>query len=308
MPAESQKVCAVVLALSDTPELRACLRSLAAAAYPGLEAVVVRNGPADTGFEAAVRGAYGRRCKVLFTGANLGFAAGSNAGLREAMRSGADYALLLNDDAEVAPDFLEPLLAAAARGGLAGPRIFYFSEPGKIWFSGARFDPAACAFETSGAGGTEAALGDAGAARSDYLTGCCLLLSRKVLETVGLLDESFFLYWEDADICFRARAAGFSCEVVPASRVWHKVSLSTGGEGSPLKTYYKVRGQLLFAARHASPAGRLLAGFARDAAWLLFKSGQGGRFKKAAAYAAAALHYYSGRTGEAPAWLRGEGR
>lgn len=308
MPAETPKVCAVVLALADTPELRACLRSLGAAAYPRLEAVIVRNGPADAGFEAAARGAYGRDCKVLFTGANLGFAAGSNAGLREALRSGADFALLLNDDAEVAPDFLGPLVDAAARHGLAGPRIFYFSEPDKIWFTGASFDPAACAFGTPGAGLTEAAWGKTGEALSDYLTGCCLLASRRALETAGLLDERFFLYWEDADLCFRARAAGFACAVAPASRVWHKVSVSTGGEGSPLKTYYKARGQLFFAGLHAPPARRLLAGFARDAAWLLLRSAQPGRFKKAAAYAAAVLHHYSGQTGEAPAWLRGEAR
>lgn len=308
MAAEAPKVCAVILALADTPELRACLRSLAAAAYPCLETVVVRNGPADGEFERAALGAYGRPCKVIFTGRNAGFAAGSNAGLREALRSGADFALLLNDDTVVSPDFLGPLVEQAGIAGLAGPRIFYFSEPRKIWFTGARFDGKTCSFETPGAGLGEEEWGNLSPATSAYLTGCCLLASRKVLEEVGLLDEKFFLYWEDADWCFRAAGRGFSCVVAPASRIWHKVSLSTGGEGSPLKTYYKTRGQLLFAARYApAAAAGLLAGYARDAAWLLFKSGAPGRLKKALAYAAAVAGHYTGRSGRAGAWLRGEG-
>ena len=300
MPTPVPKVCAVILNLADTPCLLECLRSLEKAAYGNLEIVVVHNGPRSEEFDKAVRGASSRVSEVLFTGYNAGFAAGSNAGMRAALSRGAEHVLLLNDDTVVAPDFLGTLTAQAEADGpgMFGPRIFYFSEPEKIWFTGAAFDSSTCSFTTPGADLTESVWGRPEPADTDYVTGCCLLVSRKVLETIGLLDERFFLYWEDADWCFRARARGFRCGIVPSSRIWHKVSSSTGGEGSPLKTYYKARGRLLFSGLHAPGAKKkIIHEFARDAAWLLLKSGAPDRWRKAWAYIKAVLDNYMGRGG-----------
>lgn len=295
------KITAVILNVGDNAALQDCLRSLDKAVYEHLNIVVVHNGPEAAGFETLVRASAARVSDVLFAGFNSGFAAGNNLGIKLALAKGADYVLLLNDDTVVAPDFLARLAARAEAepaAGMFGPRIFYFSEPEKVWFSGARFDAEKCAFVTPGAGLTEADLAVAAPQASDYLTGCCLLVSREVIETAGLLDERFFLYWEDADWCFRARARGFRCLVVPDSRIWHKISLSSGGEDSPVKVYYKILGQLLFSDRYAPRVkSRLLAGFARDIVWLLLKSGAPDRWKKAWAYITAIADHYSGRRG-----------
>lgn len=307
MKAEAPKVCAVVLNLSGPGVMEDCLRSLDAAAYPALEVIVVHNCPVVREWEEKERSFCRKLSRVIFTGANLGFAAGNNAGIKEALAAGADYVLLLNDDAFAAPDFLGPLVDALESdktAGLAGPRIFYAAEPGKVWFSGAKLDRAACRFEFSGADKEGQAL-PAGPVETDYVTGCAVLAGRRLLESVGPLDERFFLYWEDSDWGFRAAAAGWRSLVVPASKAWHKVSVSSGGEGSPLKLYHWTRGRLLFAGRHAA-AGlpRLLAGCLRDAAWLAFKSGRPGGIKKAAALLAGALSYFTGSRGIGPAWLR----
>lgn len=301
------KICAVILNIADTPGLVECLLSLEKAVYGNLEVIVVHNGPQDAGLEKEVRRAAGWVSEVLFTGHNAGFAAGNNAGIKRALANGADYVLLLNDDTVVAPDFLDRLAAEARKDpaiGMLGPRIFYFSEPARIWFSGARFDRGACVFSFPGADQEESSYGHAGTEATDYVTGCALLVRRELLEKTGPLDEKFFLYWEDSDWALRAAAAGFKSVVVPAARIWHKVSASSGGTDSALKAYYKTRSHLLFAERHAPGARwKILRGVMRDAAWLLLKSSEPGKVRKAAARLLAVAHYLSGKTGPGPAWL-----
>lgn len=302
------RVCAVVLNAAGAPLLLDCLRSLGKVVYENLDIIVVRNGPRDDALTAEARNASGKVSDVLFTGFNAGFAAGNNPGIKLALGKGVDYVLLLNDDTAVAPDFLSMLAAEALKipaAGMLGPRVFYFSEPGRIFFSGARFDAENCGFAFPGADQEEASYGRMETAETDYVTGCAVLVSRRLIETVGLLDERYFLYWEDADWGLRASAAGFKSLVVPAAKIWHKVSVSSGGSDSLFKIYHKTRGHFLFARLHAPAAARGLAGrFLRDAAWLVFKSRQPGRFKKAAAYLAGMTDYFLGRTGPGPAWLR----
>lgn len=301
------KICAVILNIADTPGLVECLLSLEKAVYGNLEVIVVHNGPPDAEFEKEVRRAAGWVSGVVFTGHNAGFAAGNNAGIKRALENGADYVLLLNDDTVVAPDFLDRLEEEALKDpaiGMLGPRIFYFPEQEKIWFTGAKFDKASCTFAFPGSGEAAASYGHEGPEGSDYITGCALLVSRKLVEKVGLLDERFFLYWEDSDWCLRAAAEGFKSVVVPSARIWHKISASAGGADSALKAYYKTRSHLLFSALHAPEAkGKILLGIARDIAWLLFKSSEPGKIRKAAARLLAVLHYLAGRTGSGPAWL-----
>jgi GT2 family glycosyltransferase len=307
MPVESPKVCAVILNLGGMPVMEDCLRSLEKAYYPALEIIVVHNGPHMEGLEAAARSACSKISEFIFTGSNLGFAAGNNQGIRAALSRGADYVLLLNDDTFVAPDFIGPLVSALEKNrdaGMAGSRIYYASEPKKIWSSGARLDRGECGFNFPGADQDGEAYGRGDPEGTDYATGCAALVSRKLTEAVGMLDESFFLYWEDSDWGLRAAEAGFMSLVVPASKVWHKVSYSSGGDDSALKLFHKTRGRLLFARRHCPGCfPGLLRRLLRDAAWLAFKSGKAGGFKRAAALLAGTLSYFTGGRGPGPAWL-----
>ncbi len=284
-----------------------CLESLNSVMTPGFGAIVARNGAYDAELEAAVRTASGHVGAVLFNGDNIGFASGCNAGIRKALEDGADWVLLLNDDTVAAPDFLEKLLEEAGKrpeAGMLGPRIFYFAEKEKIWFSGAKFNKGNCSFSFPGSDQAERDYGHFAPEESDYITGCALLVKREVIEKIGPLDERFFLYWEDSDWGLRARAAGCKCVVVPAARIWHKVSASSGGTDSPLKAYHKTFSHLLFCDIHASAAkGRLLRGFARDIAWLLLKASGQKRFRKAWAYALAIFDHYTGAKARAKPWL-----
>jgi hypothetical protein len=87
-------------------------------------------------------------------------------------------------------------------------------------------------------------------APSEYALGCALFFRSNIVEKIGLLEPKFFLIYEEADWCFRARRAGYKCYIVPKAKVWHKISVSFGGKESPLHTYFMTRNRLLFAERN----------------------------------------------------------
>jgi GT2 family glycosyltransferase len=249
------RVAAVVLSWNRRADTLACLRSLAAAEGE-LEVIVVDNASTD-GTPAAVRDAF-PNATLIVNDENLGFAAGNNVGLRHALAAGAEWVLVLNNDVEVEPGFLPPLLEAAARrpgAGALSPKILLADPPDVIWFAGASYDP------RRGYNGRQRGYGEPDDGRwdelwaTDRVCGAAMLVPRTVLEADGLFDEELFAYSEDTDWSLRVRARGHGLWVVPASRVHHRVSAASGGESSPTTLYYDTRNALVVAERHA-PLGR----------------------------------------------------
>lgn len=239
----------VVLNWNGWEDTRECLESLLQATYPRLLVLLVDNGSTD-GSVMEVRKAY-PQVEVVENGANLGFAAGNNRGIERALAGGADHVMLLNNDTVVEPGFLEPLLDAVERtdgAGFASPTIMYADDPDRVWFAGSEVD-----WRTGWV--THAQLtGDpstSGIASTPTVTGCCLLAPRSVWESVGLLDERFFLIWEDADWSVRARGAGHVGVVVGGARIRHKVSTSFRRGAPHVGEFYFVRNGLLFIRKHA---------------------------------------------------------
>ena len=301
------KISIIILHLCEMDGLLECLSFLGGVSYGNFDVFVVQNGPEGYELKKRLPPFPGRLAEIIYTGKNLGFAAGNNIGIKRALQKGADYVLLLNDDTVVSPDFLDILVAEAEKDpliGMLGPEVLCFRDRERVSFAGAKLDPVAGTFSFPRSGEFSTASGGTPPFESDYITGCALLVKKSLLDRIGLLDERFFLYWEDSDWGLRAKKAGFRCLVVPAARIWHKVSASSGGNDSPLKAYHKTRSHLLFAELHAPPAKKkLLLQAARDIVWLVFKSGAPGAFRRAAAYAAAVSDYLRGRGGAGPAWL-----
>jgi GT2 family glycosyltransferase len=250
----SPSVAVVVLTWNGRDLTLDCLRSLAAVKTANLRVLVVDNGSTDDTV-AAVRAQGDPRVTVLENGANLGFAAGNNAGIRRALDSGADFVLLLNNDTVVDPDFVDHLLAGARANpdvGIAGPKIYFFDPPDRIWFAGGEVSMWRGTARHIGIRETDRGQHDR-ARDVDYVSGCALLARRAVFERVGLLDPGYRAYFEDADLCARATRAGFRVRYVPAAKVWHRISASTGGQLSRRKIARKLASARRFFAAHARP-------------------------------------------------------
>jgi GT2 family glycosyltransferase len=227
-----------------------CLESLRKVTYPDYTVLCVDNGSTDGSIPYMKE--LHPHVEFIANTVNLGFAGGNNVGMRSAMEKGSDYVLLLNNDTEVDPNFLSELINVAEgdpKIGIVGSKICYYDEPGRLWFGGGHINFWSGNAHHMG----ERELDDGRFDRTgdtDYITGCSMLIKRKVLEDIGLLDESYFLYYEDSDFCSRARKRGYRLVYAPASLVLHKVS-STTGKVKDLQLYYGTRNMLIFEKRNA---------------------------------------------------------
>jgi hypothetical protein len=136
--------------------------------------------------------------------------------------------------------------------------MFYYSAPEVVWAVGGWLEKRGDA-TLAGEGLSEVAALEAVKQRPpDYLIGCGILVRRAVFSNIGLLDEAFFLYYEESDFCARARRAGWQLAHEPKGRLWHKVS-QTAGKDSPLTLYYMRRNALLYLERNGTRGGVLAA-------------------------------------------------
>lgn len=225
-----------------------CLESCLKLSYPNKKLLIVDNGSTD-GSDKIIRERF-PELTFIQTGQNLGFSGGNNIGIKAALTSGAEYIWLLNNDTIVAPDALDVLVSGLENDPAAGmaASLIYFHGSDRIWSAGGGWRPGILKPWQRGAYSS---------ARNRFrnneyvssVSACSLLVRSDIIRNIGMLDEAYFLYWEDTDWCARALAAGKKILFVPQSRVWHKVSASASGH-SKLQYYYYTRNGLLFCRRH----------------------------------------------------------
>jgi len=257
------KLCTVILEYQNPQMTLETIESIKAALLPKNVSnfiVVVDNSPVPDGSLKKALKKY-RQVKLITTNQNTGFAAGNNRGIKYALRHQADYVLLINNDVEVDREFLKQLLAVKA--DLAVPKIYFAKgyeyhrdryqprERGKvIWYAGGRFDWSNVF--TKHFGIDEVDRGQFEQQQEvEFANFCCVLIKKDVFSRIGLLDQNYFLYWEDADFSRRANLNGCKQVYVPQSRIWHKSSGSSGS-GSKLHDYYLTRNRLIFGFKYAS--------------------------------------------------------
>ncbi len=226
------KVFIIVLHYKNWNDTNECLESLKKIDYDNFEIIVIDNDKE-----------------------NRGFAGGNNIGIKQALKKGAEYILLLNNDTVIEPNFLKKLVEVGESDkeiGILGPMIYEYGT-NKIHFAGGRINwlctkgihlnPKSQVLNPK---------------ETDYITGACMLVKREVIEKIGLMDEDYFLYFEDVDWCVKARKAGYKCVLVPKAKIQHKVSASTKAESFSY-IYYHFRNGLLLAKRNAPFIIKLLA-------------------------------------------------
>jgi len=232
----------------DHPDVTcALLESLRQITYPNIEVIVVDNAsPNDD--PAIISQSYP---EIIFiqSDVNLGFAGGNNLGIRKAK---GKYILLLNNDTEVDPGFIEPLVAkleADNKIGAVSPKIKFYFQPDTIQFSGqAPINPYTMRSYGYGWGARDTGKFDRDTLTS-FVHGAAMMVPMDVIKKVGMMAEIYFLYYEELDWGSRIRAAGYELWYVHNSTVMHKESLSTG-KLSPFKTYYINRSRLIYLRRN----------------------------------------------------------
>ena len=228
--------------MSDTIE---CLQSITKIAYPNYKIVVVDNASEDGSCEV-IRNQF-PQIQIIKNANNLGFAEGSNVGIRHGIKEGCEYVLLLNNDTIVEPGFLSSLVHIAETKpnvGMIGPKIIdYYS--GKIQSVGGLINKMNFRnpFVSEGAGQDDHQQ-FASLKTCKWLTGCCLLIPANVLLDVGLFNPSFFAYYEDVDLSLRIRASGYDLIYCPESCIRHKGGASSGGPLSTLSLYLSTRNKI----------------------------------------------------------------
>ncbi|MES2345716.1 MAG: glycosyltransferase family 2 protein [Chlamydiota bacterium] len=242
----------VILNWNSKQETLGCLQSVTSINFPHFEIILVDNGSSEAPAEE-FQELY-PQIRLLRNEENFGFAEGCNRGIAYALERGADYVLLLNNDARVDPEILNAFMQAAEAypdAGVFGAKIYYYDEPTVLWYAGGEVDSkrGLCYHE----GCLESDLEKKWESIRDtgYACGCALFIRADVIQTVGFMDPQFFLIWEEIDWCWRIRAAGYRCLFVPDAKVWHKISASfEGGNRGPLWEYFYRRNRLLFLKRY----------------------------------------------------------
>jgi len=202
----------------------------------------------------------------LKTKKNLGFTGGNNLGIKRALRDGADFVFLLNNDTILDKDCLVYLVKQACltkESAILGPKIYFApgheyhqgkykpSDQGKaIWYAGGIVDWKNVLASHRGVDEIDKGQYDQ-TEQTDFVSGCAMLVKKEVFQKIGLLDDKYFLYLEDNDFCQRAKKAGFKVIYAPKAKVWH-INAGSSEVGGSLHDYYLTRNRLIFGIKYAN--------------------------------------------------------
>lgn len=244
-------VCIVILNYNGAELTINCVNSVLRIDYPNFRIIVVDNASVDDSVARFKVELTDPRVELLLNSRNEGYAGGNNRGIEKALSAGAEYVLVLNNDTLVNPGFLTPLVDAMEKDpriGICGGPIFSTSDA-----------PPACGeyvnlYSAVTKTGKRRPVGDI--AQADYLCGVHLLMRSEMLHKTGGFDESFFLLYEETDLCFRARKDGFQTCFVPSPGLVHLGHASLNKYPARM-LYFFVRNRAWFIRRHGTRMQRV---------------------------------------------------
>jgi len=252
---EPSSVAIIIINWNGYSLSRRCLLSLLQIHYAHYSIVLVDNGSEDGSFEK-IKAEFDTPV-FISNEKNLGFTGGNNAGISYALEKKFDFILLLNNDTEVEPDFLDELLKVQKTHpnvGMVQPLILFHDNREKIWSAGGRYIAPLGIAKTLGSQKNllAAQIEDK---VLDWATGCCILIPRQVIERVGTLEQSYFAYFEDVDWSLRIRKSGYGIYLASKSIIYHEGGASSKkahneGMVSPTVFYLYCRNQLFQLRRH----------------------------------------------------------
>ncbi|MDN3954727.1 glycosyltransferase family 2 protein [Sporolactobacillus laevolacticus] len=240
----------------DTKE---CLESLTLMSYSNFQVFIVDNCSTDNSYEKleslVKNNNYSYKINLLKTERNLGFAGGNNVAIKLVQSMGIKYIWLLNNDTIVENKALYALIDCMEKRkdvGIAGSKIYYYKN-NIIWFAGGKFDIRTG--KTAHIGYKKKDDGSYNTVKEvDYITGCSLIFRTDLINEIGYISEDYFLYYEETDFNIKAFQHGWKIIIVPESKIYHKVSMASGGEKniSPITEYYYTRNRYWVCKRNSS--------------------------------------------------------
>ncbi len=243
------RVAALILNWRMADATLSCLGDLQAFGHENLKVLVLDNGsgPEQEELLSKIEGA-----ELMLLGENLGYCAAMNRGIAWAEEQDAEQVLLLNNDVRMPDRFLRPMVEVLHNDdSLAAVAPTILSPNGKVWAQGARvrFGPNLVRLDGQGRAPIDVTTGPHAA---DFLPGACVLYRLADLRAIGGLDESYFMYFEDADLGKRLRDRGRKLLWLPWVRVVHDASASSGGGRTPLRKYMMAANCVRYLRQHGS--------------------------------------------------------
>lgn len=248
------KIALVTVLYNSENVLEGFFKSLSSQTFKDYQLVLVDNNPNEGG-EALIKNLSEKYSIKSYTyvrnSVNLGVAKGNNQGIELSLAQGYSHTLLLNNDIEFYQDCLlaEMYLRATSQNeALVVPKI-YFYDSKKIWMAGGNFVSYKGIVEHVGEGDEDSPRNSL-PKYFDYAPTCFMLVNNDVFRHVGLMDEKYFVYYDDADFIYRAKKLKYKILLMPDLKVFHKVSSSTGGNESLFTIYYFTRNRIYFLRRN----------------------------------------------------------
>lgn len=262
-----QKVSFVILNYNGKDNTIECLRSIENTVLPKdtkMEIIVVDNASIDNSLQS-IKEQF-PNVAIIANKENTGYSKGNNIGIRYALENGADFIIIMNNDTIVDKNLITEFLKSAEKDksiGIVVPKIYFAKgfefhkdkykeeDKGKVlWYAGGIMDWANVLGHHGGVDEVDKGQYNR-EEKTEFATGCCMLVKRDVFTKIGLFNEKYFLYYEDNDFSQKAKKAGYGIIYSPKAIIWHKNAASAGGSGSSLQDYYITRNRMLFGIKYA---------------------------------------------------------
>ncbi len=259
----SKPLIGIVTVLYNSDEvLPGFFKSLSSQEQVNIKLYVIDNSPHDAGVKLSEMLAKKFSIDVysIFNDANVGVAKGNNQGIQLALKDKCDFILLANNDTEFEPQAIRNLLDVLIDTDeqVATPKIMYFDKPDTIWYAGGHINTWLMKTPHYGMLALDNGRYDS-QIYVNYAPTCFMLFNAKVFETIGAMDEQYFVYYDDTDFVWRMSAKGIKIRFVYNSVVLHKVSSSTGGDRSPFSLYYTNRNRIYFIRKNLTKIKKVVA-------------------------------------------------
>lgn len=245
----SMKTVSVITVNYNQPKVTEELLESISLTTAGLEIIVIDNG-SKTDPTTEWKTKY-PNVKFIRSEQNLGFAGGNNIGIKAAT---GDYLFFVNNDTEFMPGLVETLVKVLDDNpvvGMMSPKIKYYNDKTLIQYAG--YTPInyyTCRNSCIGLREKDKGQYDHITGPTAYCHGAAMMIRKEAIEKAGLMNENFFLYYEEVDWCERIKRAGYQAWVCTDALIWHKESVSVGKK-SKLKEYFMNRNRILFIRRNA---------------------------------------------------------